>query len=185
MTPKTPKHSLGGSIDLKQVLRPIELFQLRQRTIAIQGDFHARYCGVTQTFKHPLRPQKDLNLSLTNNPFSMTSAILRPARNADEWMLQLGSNPASCESTYPSGALLIAMTFNQKGRVHHMHIYGDAIFPQLNINGRREDPHIKVRPASSFPDTGEASLTLEGTMEGLGHKVRAFGKVSAAICPKW
>ena len=176
---------LSGTIDLTEVLPASEVFNRPEHTLAIGGTFRARYCGTTGTFQHPSRPQEDLRVQVTGNTFPITSAILRPVDNLGaRWALQLGSNPASCDSSWPDGPVLVTLTYTEAGEVTHAHLYGEGISPQLNYNVAATDATIRVQGASPIPESGEVELTVDGAMAGLVHRLRLSGTVSATICPK-
>lgn len=183
-TPATDADGLSGSLDLKRTLPASEVFESPQRELTVKGSFKVPYCGVRYTPEHPPRPQKDLNLTLTGNAFPINAAILRPhRRESGRWSLWLGNYPATCEKVSHGSPLSVQMDFREDGRVSFMHLYGEALNPQLNYNGSAQEPHVVVSPASGFPESGEVSLTLKGHMEGLGHKLEASGAVSAIVCP--
>lgn len=182
--PATDAEGLSGSIDFKRTLPASEVFKAPQRELTVKGSFKVPYCGVRYTPAHPPRPQKDLNLTLTGNAFPINAALLRPhRRESGRWSLWLGNYPATCEKVSHGSSLSVNMDFREDGRVFFMHLYGEALDPQLNYNGTSKEPHVVVSPASGFPESGEVSLTLKGHMEGLGHKLEAAGTVSAIVCP--
>ena len=176
--------ALVGSIRLDAVLPASDVYGKPERTLTLAGPVRVRHCGTVGASDHPARPQEGLALIVSGKSFPVQSAILRPSdRREGHWVLQLGSNPASCDSTWPDGPVNVRATFTETGAVTLAHLSGEALHPQLNFNVDAAAATMHVKPSTNLPQTGEVELQVDGSMDGLGHRLGLSGTVSAVLCP--